>query len=411
MPGALPAPLHGLRVIEGSAFVAAPLGGMTLAQLGADVIRFDPIGGGLDARRWPVTRDGEHSLFWAGLNRGKRSIAVDLRHPEGQALLTRLICAPGDDAGVFSTNFPARGWLAYERLQAHRPDLIMVNLVGRRDGGSEVDYTVNPQLGFPAMTGPADAHTPVNHVLPAFDCIAGQMIAVSVLAALRQRDRRGVGQLVSLALKDVGLAMLGHLGFIGEVMVNDADRARHGNDLFGAFGRDFTTSDGQRVMVVGLTALQWRCLVDATGIAAEVAALGVATGLDLGDEGNRFRCREALAGLVAPWVGARTLAEVAQRFAEHRVTWGPYRTVREALAADADCSAENPLFAPVEEAGAGSYLASGSPLEFGASARFVPRPAPRLGEHTDEVLLGVLGMSETELGRLHDAGVVAGPTR
>ncbi|HCZ17575.1 MAG TPA: 2-methylfumaryl-CoA isomerase, partial [Candidatus Accumulibacter sp.] len=158
--------LKGLRVVEGSAFVAAPLGGMTLAQLGADVIRFDPIGGGLDYGRWPLTNDGRHSLFWAGLNKGKRSIAVDFRQPRGQELLTRLICAPGDDAGLFSTNFPARGWLSYEALKAHRPDLIMVNLSGRRDGGSEVDYTVNPQIGLPMMTGPSTSPEVVNHVFP-----------------------------------------------------------------------------------------------------------------------------------------------------------------------------------------------------------------------------------------------------
>ena len=73
--------LAGLRVVEGSAFVAAPLGGMTLAQLGADVIRFDPVGGGLDYGRWPLAPDGMTSLFWAGLNKGKRSIAVDFRQP------------------------------------------------------------------------------------------------------------------------------------------------------------------------------------------------------------------------------------------------------------------------------------------------------------------------------------------
>ena len=79
----MPGILDGLRVIEGSAYVAAPLGGMTLAQLGADVIRFDQIGGGLDRNRWPVTDDGQ-SLFWAGLNKGKRSIQVDLRSDRGQ---------------------------------------------------------------------------------------------------------------------------------------------------------------------------------------------------------------------------------------------------------------------------------------------------------------------------------------
>ena len=124
--------LAGMRVVEGSAFVAAPLGGMTLAQLGADVIRFDPIGGGLDATRWPVTADGK-SLFWAGLNKGKRSIAVDLRSPRGKELLTELITAPGDDAGLFLTNFPAAGWLDFNKLTSRRPDLIVVNIVGNTD--------------------------------------------------------------------------------------------------------------------------------------------------------------------------------------------------------------------------------------------------------------------------------------
>src|SRR5512144_812089 len=131
-----------MRVVEGSAFVAAPLGGMTLAQMGADIIRFDPIEGGLDAKRWPVTRDG-HSLFWAGLNKGKRSIAVDIRSPRGRELITALITAPGPDAGLFLTNFPARGWLDHAALTARRADLVMVAITGNSDGTSAVDYTVN----------------------------------------------------------------------------------------------------------------------------------------------------------------------------------------------------------------------------------------------------------------------------
>jgi 2-methylfumaryl-CoA isomerase len=127
--------LSGLRIVEGSAFVAAPSGGMTLAQLGADVIRFDQIGGGIDYRRWPVTEAGD-SLYWHSLNKGKRSIAVDFRKPEGRELLTALICAQGSDAGLFLSNFPARGWLGYEALQASREDLIYLNLTGDRHEGS-----------------------------------------------------------------------------------------------------------------------------------------------------------------------------------------------------------------------------------------------------------------------------------
>jgi 2-methylfumaryl-CoA isomerase len=400
--------LHGLRVIEGSAFVAAPLGGMTLAQLGADVIRFDPIGGGLDARRWPLTADGQQSLFWTGMNKGKRSIAVDLRSPRGQELLTALICAPGADAGIFSTNFPARGWLSYDRLRAQRDDLIMVNLTGRRDGGSEVDYTVNPQLGFPHLTGAADGE-PANHVMPAWDAIAGHQIAIAILAAERHRTRTGRGQLVSLALKDVGLAMLGHLGFIGEVQITGVDRPRYGNYLYGAFGRDFTTRDGERVMVVGLTDSQWMTLCAATDTGSRMTALGAELGLDLKEEGNRFRAREEIASVLEPWFAALTLAEVRTAFTAHRVTWAPYRTVREALRDDPDCSTDNPMFSLLEQPGVGEVLAAGSPLAFGDAPRRAERAAPLLGQHTDEVLLQVLGLGEAELGRLHDDGVVAGP--
>jgi 2-methylfumaryl-CoA isomerase len=381
---------------------------MTLAQLGAEVIRFDQVGGGLDARRWPVTAEGA-SLFWAGMNKGKRSIAVDLRHPRGQALLTQVITAPGEGAGLFSTNFPARGWLAYEALAAHRADLIMVHLSGRRDGGSEVDYTVNPQLGFPALTGPAADPAPVNHVFPAWDAIAGGLIATGLLAALRHRDRTGEGQLVSLALKDVGLAMLGHLGMLAEVQVNGVDRPRYGNDLYGAFGRDFVTADGERVMVVGLTDLQWKCLLDATGLAEAMSAVAAATGLDLRDEGHRFRAREPIAAAVGAWIAARPLAEVRAAFERARVTWGPYRTVTQALAQDPDLSEAHPMFGWVDQPGIGRYLVPASPLDFTRLPRIAPLAAPRLGEHTDEILLGVLGLSSAEVGALHDAGIVAGP--
>lgn len=400
--------LSGLRVIEGSAFVAAPLGGMTLAQLGADVIRFDPIGGGLDHARWPVTARGA-SLFWAGLNKGKRSIAVDIRQPRGQELLTALIAAPGPDAGLFNTNFPARGWLAYESLARHRADLIMVNLTGRRDGGSEVDYTVNPQIGLPALTGTADRDEPVNHVFPAWDAIAGHQIVIALLAALRHRDRSGEGQLVTLALKDVGLAMLGHLGMVAEAQVNGVERPRYGNHLYGAFGCDFVTKDGRRVMVVGLTDQQWSTLVKATGAADAVAALAARRDLDLAQEGNRFRARDDLAALFAPWFAARTLAEVRAAFEAARVTWGPYRSVVQALAEDPDLSTDNPLFTTLEQPGIGPHLAPTVPLGFGRGGRLPAQRAPRLGEHTDEILLELLRLPSHEVGALHDAGIVAGP--
>ena len=125
--------LTGMRVVESSAFVAVPLAGMTLAQMGADVIRFDRLQGGLDAGRWPVTASGQ-SLFWAGLNKGKRSLAVDMTNPEGQEIIANLITAPGPDAGLFLTNLRTKGWMDYPALSDRRADLIMVSLQGTRRG-------------------------------------------------------------------------------------------------------------------------------------------------------------------------------------------------------------------------------------------------------------------------------------
>ncbi len=400
--------LSGLRVVEAAAFVAAPLGGMTLAQMGADVIRIDALGGGLDHRRWPVTRDNT-SLFWCGLNKSKRSVALDLASSEGRELAMALACAPGEDAGLFLTNFPPRGWLDHEALKAKRPDLIQLTLMGDRHGGSAVDYTVNPRLGLPYVTGPVDGEGAVNHVLPAWDLITGQMVAVGLLAAERHRRRTGQGQHVTLALEDVGLAVMQHLGFIAEAQQGQP-RERHGNALFGAFGRDFLTQDGERVMVVGLTPRQWRSLVEATGLGAAVDALGARLGVDLSREGERFQAREALAELIGPWIGARPFAQVARDFDQHGVCWSRYQTVAE-LVRDPECSPANPLFQRVEQPGVGEMLAAGIPLNFGAVPRLPAQAAPRLGEHTEEVLTQVLGIDAAQFGRLHDRGVVRAADR
>ncbi len=398
--------LSGLRVVEGSAFVAAPLGGMTLAQLGADVIRFDQVGGGLDHGRWPLAQSGQ-SLFWAGLNKGKRSIQIDLRSEQGRELAAALVTAPGDDAGLFLTNFPARGWLGYEALRARRPDLVMVALTGNPDGTSEVDYTVNPATGFPWATGPRNLSEPLNSVLPAWDVAMGTLATTGLLAAERHRTRTGEGTLVRLALSDVAFAMVGNLGRIAEAQLDAQDQPKDGNYLYGAFGHDFATRDGRRVMVVALTARQWHALREATAIGETCERIEQVTGHGLDTETGRYEARDLIAALLRPWFAARDLAQVREAFAGTGVSWGPYQTFRQLVEEDPRCSTANPMFAQVEQPGIGTYLAPGSPLDFGAVERVPVRPAPRLGEHTEQILADVLGLGAGEIGRLHDDGIVA----
>jgi 2-methylfumaryl-CoA isomerase len=398
--------LAGLRLVEGSAYVAAPLGGMTLAQLGADVIRFDQIGGGLDASRWPLAADGQ-SLFWAGLNKGKRSLQVDLHGPEGRELVAELIAG----AGMFLTNFPARGWLAYEGLKARREDLIMVALAGNPDGTSEVDYTVNPATGFPWATGPRNLAVPLNSVLPAWDVATGTLATVGLLAADRRRGLTGEGTLIRLALSDVAFAMVGNLGRIAEAQLGGRDQPKDGNYLYGAFGHDFQTGDGRRVMVVALTPRQWRALQDVTEIDEACRSIEEATGHDLSTETGRFEARDLIAALLRPWFAARDLGAIRAAFAGTSVSWGPYQTFSQLVEEDPRASTANPMFAEVEHPGVGRYLMPGSPLRFSAVERVPVRRAPLLGEHTEEILADVLGLGAGEIGRLHDAGVVAGPAR
>lgn len=401
--------LDGLRIVEASAFVAAPLGGMTLAQMGADVIRIDPLQGSIDRRRWPVSPDGT-SLFWAGLNKSKRSVTLDLAAPEGRELAAAIVCAPGEDGGLLLTNLPPRGWLAHEALVARRADLIQLTLMGDRHGGSAVDYTINPRVGLPHLTGPLDKTAPVNHVLPAWDLVTGQMLAVGLLAAERRRRKTGRGQHVKLALEDVALAVMGHLGFIAEAQLG-TERQPVGNDLFGAYGRDFLCADGQRAMVVGLTARQWKTLVEATGSAADIDALAGRLGVDLQREGERFKARDAISTLLQPWFAARSIDEVAAAFDEHGVCWGRYRTVAELVGNDPSCSTANPMFSEIDQPGIGRVLAPGIPLDFSAAPRTPATPAPQLGEHTEIVLAELLGTTQAEFGHLLERKLVGTPRR
>ncbi len=397
--------LAGLRIVEGSAFIAAPLGGMTLAQMGADVIRFDDIAGGLDSERWPVTPDGR-SIYWAGLNKGKRSIAVDLRSPKGRELLTALIAAPGENAGIFTTNMPARGWLSYENLSARRPDLIALNIVGARDGSAHVDYTVNAITGFPMVTGPAGHDGPVNAVAPPWDLATAYAGAMAILAAERHRRLTGQGQRIVLPLQDMALAAVSALGYMGEAAVNKTDRPRFGNEIFGTFGRDFKTKDGRFVMICIFSDRHLGALAKAGGFAEAFAAIEKAKGVDLENEADRWAARADLCAVIEPWVAARTAEEVGARLQTEGALWAPYKTFRE-LIADKDAVLENPLFTVLDQPGIGRYPVAASPLQFGAVPRALPTVAPTLGQHTDEILSGILGLPGHEIARLRDDKVVA----
>jgi 2-methylfumaryl-CoA isomerase len=407
--------LQDLRIVEFSAFVAAPLGGMTMAQFGAEVIRIDPVGGAIDYNRWPVAESGA-SLYWAGLNKAKRSVALALNKPEGRELAQAIATAPGPQGdpkrgGIVLTNLPPLPGLDYASLKAKRADMIMLRLTGNRDGSAAVDYTVNAASGFPLVTGnntgSGAGALPVNHVLPAWDIAAGLYLSTALLAAERHRARTGEGQEVTAALSDVMLATVGHLGYVGDVHINGTARPAIGNDLYGSFGRDFATADGRRVMVIALTPRQWRAIGRATSLTDKLAMIGTVMDVDLDTETGRYEARDAIAALLARWCAKKTLTEIRDVFNGSGVLWGAFQNFTELVRDDPRCSPQNPLFAEIDQPGIGRYPMPGLPLDFSASPREPTLRAPRLGEHTEQVLSEVLRLPAGEITRLRDAGIVA----
>jgi 2-methylfumaryl-CoA isomerase len=399
-----PQPLADLRVVECTSFVAGPSGCMTLAQLGADVIRVDPLGGAADYRRWPVSATTGTSLYWTALNKGKRSVQIDLRSEEGRELVLALATSPGPGGGVVVDNNVGRPWLSYDALRARRPDVVHVHIQGHADGRPAVDYTVNAAVGVPDLTGPVGVADPVNHVLPAWDLLTGMTAMTGLLAALHRRDREHEGAYLEIALFDVALAGVASMGWLAEADERDRDRPRHGNHVYGSFGVDFGTSDGQRVMVVALTPRQWVALRGVTATEKVFSALEEALDVDLDREEDRYQLRETIAAVLRPWFEARPLAEVSRELDAAQVLWSPYRTLRKAVA-DFRADAAPSVLEEVQQPGIGRVVSARSPLRQDASYG-VARPAPSLGQDTDEVLAEVLGLADAELAGLHDRGVI-----
>ena len=393
-------PLSGLTVVEVSSFVAAPLCGMTLGQLGAQVIRIDPIGGASDVQRWPLAADGT-SIYWTGLNKGKRSATIDLRSTDGQELVHRLI-VEGD--GIVVTNAAGLSWLSHDRLAAKRSDVIHVQLLGRGDGSTGVDYTVNAGIGFPLVTGPANHAGPINHVLPAWDVCCGLYAALAVVTAVRRRDQSGVGARISLALEDVALATAGNLGLLAEPQVNGTQRQRLGNAIYGQYGQDFTSRDGVTFMVVTLTKRHFRDLVEVTGTSAAVSALAEALGVDFASEGDRYRYRDVLSGLFTTWFADHTAKQITAALSDTTVLFERYRTFAE-VAEDPKVTA-NPLFSRLHQPGVGDYFAPGMPASFDGTHP-ASAPAPALGQDTANLLVQYLGLTTADIERLTSAKTIA----
>lgn len=400
--------LKGLRVIEATSFVASPSAGLYLAQLGAEVIRVDHVVGGPDYNRWPKADNGS-SFYWEGLNKAKKSVALNLKSTEGRALLGRLAASGGDNGGILLTNFPVGGFLSYENMKELREDIIVARVMGQANGGPAVDYTVNCALGVPNMTGPASlGDEPVNHVLPAWDLLAGAYTAFAILAAERRRRDTGEGADVRIPLSDIGVTSLANLGQIAEVLYTDENRARYGNEVYGAFGKDFVTADGKRLIVMAISPRQWKGLVKVLKIEADIAMIEKQRNVSFDyDEGERFEHRDALYPLVMAKIAEFESSDLKKALDDVGGCWGEYQTLRDAVD-DSALIRDNPVFTEMKNPSGFTYPTPGSVATLGGEIREVPKTAPVLGQNSEDVLADLLGMGSDEITSLIDNGIVKG---
>ena len=399
--------LSDLSVIEVSSFVASPTIGLYCAQMGAEVIRVDHKAGGLDYDRYMLTKEGR-SLSWENLNRAKKSVALDLRSEEGRELCVEL----ARKTGTLVTNLPEQSFLSHNAVSQGREDMVSLRIMGWHDGRQAMDFTVNAASGYPLMCGPEEwdpaTAPPVNQVLPAWDFITGAYGAFALMAAVHHRIRTGEGSELRIPLGDVAIGTMANAGAMAEMLYRGADRERLGNAIWGAFGRDFRSRDGQCFMVAALTPKQWDGLVAAFGVELEIASLEGELGVRFADgDTPRFTHRKRLFDLFQHTAGQRDYADLEATMAQQGCTFERYRTMYEA-ANDPVLVGSNPLFGPSPANPSGfEYPATRSFAKRHGHVAGDPAPAPYLGQHSEEVLADRLGLSSGAIGKLVDAGTVA----
>ena len=383
--------LEGVRVLELSRVLAGPWCGMTLADLGAEVIKIEPLGGDDTRALGPPFRDGM-SAYFACTNRNKRSLALDLGKPAARPILDRLV----QQADVLIQNYrlgtDRQLGVDYERLGALNPRLVYCHITGYGRTGPDrerpgYDFAIQAEAGLMSITGPRSAE-PSKVGVAVADISTGQNAAIAILAALRHRDRTGQGQLIDLSLYDTQLQELANVA--SSVLFTGSEAQRHGNahanivpyQPFRAADRPFVLAVASArlwsVFCAAVDRPQWRDDPRYVDNAARVAH------------------REALVAELDALFATRDAAHWMELLGRAGVPCAPINSVGQAL--------EHPVaLARGMRITLGGVPLLGSPLNLAATPVRYELPPPRLGEHTDAIL--------AELGEdaaaLRAAGVVA----
>jgi crotonobetainyl-CoA:carnitine CoA-transferase CaiB-like acyl-CoA transferase len=394
------APLDGVRILAVSQFGAGPFGTQLLADLGADVIKIEDPGVGGDSARYVPPFQGEaDSPYFQSFNRGKRSVALNLRHPDGQAVLHDLVRVSDAVFNNARGDLPDKLGLTYEALREFNPRVVCCSLTGYGRTGPRAaepafDYLVQGYAGYMALTGEPDG-PPGKCGVSVIDFAGGYAAMVGLMVGLFDARRTGVGRDVDISLLDTAVSMLSY--FAVWTLNRDwiAERTASSAHQTLVPAQNFPTRDGWIVVFCNKDKF-WRDLVEILG-APELA----------GDPRfGTFAARLAHKAELLPLLEARFRTRSTEQWLERlrgRVPCAPVNDVRQALA-DPQVLARD-MIVEVEHPDFGTLREVRSPVRTEGEVRR-PARAPRLGEHTGQILREILGYGETTIDRLRRAGAI-----
>ena len=405
----MPGPLAGIRVFDLTRILAGPTCTQLLGDLGADVIKIEKTGAGDDTRKWgpPYVQDEEgrntsESAYYLSSNRNKRSLAIDIATPEGQALAKRLIARCDIMVENFKVGDMARYGLAYTDLKAANPRLIYCSITGFGQTGpyaprAGYDMLAQGLGGIMSVTGEPD-RPPMKVGVGIADIMCGMYATVAILAALHHRDRTGEGQFIDLALLDSQVAWLATVGL--NYLTSGKVPGRVGNEHPNIVPYNvMAASDGHVILAVGNDS-QFVKFCNFAGHPEWAQDARFVT------NERRIANRRAIYELIEPVLHARTQKHWVEGLAQIGVPCSPVNTVDQVFTDPQVLARGMKIAMPHALAGKGEVDLIGNPIKYSATPIDYRLPPPRLGEHSREVLEELLDMDEAEFEALKRQGVV-----
>ncbi len=393
--------LQGVRVLDLTRVLAGPFASMILADFGAEVVKVELPGTGDEARGFGPFVNGE-SAYFASVNRGKKSVAVDLRSERGQELVRALACRCDLLLENFRPGSMARFGLGFERLHAENPRLVYASISGFGQTGPYAerpayDVIIQAMSGIASITG-IEGQPPVRVGSSIADLSAALYGVIGMVAALSRARETGRGQHLDVSMLDCQIALLenaiARYDVSGEVPAPLGSR----HPAITPF-QFFRAADGYLVIAAGNNRL-WRSLCETIGSPELCEDERFAT--------NELRTRNhaEMEELLAATLARRPVEEWCDLLGQAGVPCGPIHDIGEVVA-DPHVAARGAIRRQEVPAAGASIAVPASPLRFSqADCVLDPRPAPDLGQHTDEVLGELAGVSQDELARLRTEGVI-----